>query len=400
MPPQTEPIDENPNLYLLRSLGKLNQPDEWKTGLDEFAHQFRLGLIYDHLVVYRKNGGNSLEPVFARAVGRGRSSEADTAWGDPIANQAIQEKKTVITYPQKTPGTNRLELPYGLGLPVFSGDDVIGAMVIIRFGGPGYSDLDLEQAQGFASIIGLVLGNLKLRHKLEELNEKCKQATLQDNFISTITHELRSPLGFIKGYTTTLLRSDTTWDTATQQEFLHIIDAETDHLQAMIDNLLDSARLQSHMLEINLQPVRVESLLHNIVARARVHHSNMEIKLNIVEPVKMVNADPGRLEQVFENLVTNAHKYAPGSPLWITLHSEGPLVIVEFRDEGPGIPEESLEKIFWRFYRDPQSGRDVHGSGLGLYICRQILDAHNGKISVESVSGKGSNFVISLPAME
>jgi len=400
MPPQTETIDENPNLYLLRSLGKLNRLDDWKTGLDEFAHQIRLGLIYDHLVVYRQNGGNTLEPFYARAVGRGRAGEADTAWGDTIGIQAVQEKHPVVTYPQLTPGTNRLELPYGLGLPIFNGNDVIGAMVIIRFGGPGYSELDMEQAQGFASIIGLVLGNQKLRRKVDELTERCKVSTLQDNFISTITHELRSPLGFIKGYTTTLLRSDTTWDTATQQEFLRIIDSETDHLQAMIDNLLDSARLQSHMLEILLQPVRVEGLLNNIVARAQVHHSNMIIHLKIVEPVKMVNADPGRLEQVFENLVTNAHKYAPDSPLWITLRSDASQVIVEFRDEGPGIPPESLEKIFLRFYRDPVSERDTHGSGLGLYICRQILDAHDGKISVESVSGKGSTFVISLPAME
>jgi signal transduction histidine kinase len=144
----------------------------------------------------------------------------------------------------------------------------------------------------------------------------------------------------------------------------------------------------------------VEGLLNNIVARAQVHHGNMIINLRIVEPVKMVNADPGRLEQVFENLVTNAHKYAPESPLWITLQSDDAQVIVEFRDEGPGIPPESLEKIFLRFYRDPISERDAHGSGLGLYICRQILDAHDGKISVESVSGKGSTFVISLPAME
>jgi signal transduction histidine kinase len=400
MPPQTESIDENPNLYLLRSLAKLNKQDEWKAGLDEFAHQIRLGLIYDHLVVYRQNGGNTLEPFFARAVGRGRASEADTAWGDTIGIQAVQEKHPVITHPQKTPGTNRLELPFGLGLPVFNGNDVIGAMVIIRFGGPGYSELDMEQAQAFASIIGLVLGNQKLQRKVDELTELCKVSTLQDNFISTITHELRSPLGFIKGYTTTLLRSDTTWDTNTQQEFLRIIDSETDHLQSMIDNLLDSARLQSNMLEIHLQPVRVEGLLNNIIARARVHHSHMIIHLNIIEPVKMVNADPGRLEQVFENLVTNAHKYAPESPLWITLRSDASQVIVEFRDEGPGIPPESQGKIFLRFYRDPISERDAHGSGLGLYICRQILDAHNGKISVESVSGNGSNFVISLPAME
>ena len=400
MPPMTEPIDENPNLYFLRSLEKLNNADEWKIGLDEFAHLIRLGLIYDHLVVFKMNGGNALEPVFARAVGRGRSGEADTAWGDSIGIQAVQEKRPVIANPKKTPGTNRLENPYGLGIPIFNSGDVIGAMVIIRFGGPGYSDLDLEQAQGFASILGLVLGNIKLRRTVEELTERCKTSNLQDNFISTITHELRSPLGFIKGYTTTLLRSDATWDSTTQQEFLRIIDAETDHLQAMIDNLLDSARLQSNMLEFHFQPVRVESLLNNIIARAHIHHGGMTIHLKIMEPVQMVNADPERLEQVFENLITNAHKYAPESPVWINLRTDKEQVIIEFRDEGPGIPPESQEKIFWRFYRDPLSEREAHGSGLGLYICRQILDAHKGKISVESITGKGSTFVIWLPAME
>jgi signal transduction histidine kinase len=168
----------------------------------------------------------------------------------------------------------------------------------------------------------------------------------------------------------------------------------------MIDNLLDSARLQSNMLEFHFQPVRVEALLHNIIARARIHHGDMNIQLKIIEPVKMVNADPERLEQVFENLITNAHKYAPESPVWITLQSKNGRVIIEFRDEGPGIPPESQEKIFWRFYRDPQSERETHGSGLGLFICRQILDAHKGKISVESIKGKGSSFVISLPAMD
>jgi K+-sensing histidine kinase KdpD len=182
-------------------------------------------------VVFKINGGNTLEPVFARAVGRGRSGEADTAWGDSIGYQVIKEKRPVINNPKKTPGTNRLEYPYGLGIPVFNNGDVIGAIVIIRFGGPEYTDLDIEQAQCFASILGLVLGNIRLRHEVEKLSERCKVSDLQDNFISTITHELRSPLGFIKGYTTTLLRSDTTWDSNTQQEFLRIIDAETDHFR-------------------------------------------------------------------------------------------------------------------------------------------------------------------------
>jgi K+-sensing histidine kinase KdpD len=400
MPPQTEPIEENPNLYLLRSLGKLNKPDEWKAGLDDFAHQVRMGLIFDHLVIYKKNGGGSLEPVYARAVGRGRSAEADTAWGDSIGAQAIQENCPVATLPQTTPGSDRLDRPYGLALPLTNGDEALGAVVMIRFGGPSYSSLDIEQAQGFSSILGLIMDNTKLRHKVELLTQQSKISTLQDNFIATITHELRSPLGYIKGYTTTLLRSDTTWDAKTQQEFLKIIDTETDHLHELIDNLLDSARLQSSMLEMVMQPVRVEGLVNNILARTTIHHPEMVTHLEVIQPVKMVKADPRRLEQVFENLVTNTSKYAPNSPLWITIKSDDHSVIITFRDKGPGIPPESLDKIFWRFYRDPQSSKETRGSGLGLYICHQIIDAHHGEISVESTIGEGSTFTITLPSIE
>jgi K+-sensing histidine kinase KdpD len=400
MPPQTESMEENPNLYLLRSLGKLNKPDEWKTGLDDFAHQVRMGLIYDHLVIYKKNGGNSLEPIYARAVGRGRSAEADTAWGDSIGAQAIQENRPISTLPQKSPGSDRLDRPYGLALPLSNGEESLGAVVMIRFGGPDYSPLDIEQAQGFSSILSLILSNIRLRKQVDELSQQCKISTLQDNFISTITHELRSPLGFIKGYTTTLLRSDTTWDAKTQQEFLKIIDIETDHLHGLIDNLLDSARLQSNMLEMVMQPVRVEGLVNNILARAVIHHSQLVTHLDVIPPIKMVKADPGRLEQVFENLVTNTSKYAPNSPLWITIQSDEHSLIIKFRDEGPGIPPESLDKVFWRFYRDPQSSRENRGSGLGLYICHQIIDAHHGKISVESTVGVGTTFIITLPAID
>ncbi len=177
-------------------------------------------------MIYNKNGGDHLEPVYARAVGRGRSAEADTAWGDSIGAQAIQDNQPVATFRKKT-RSNRLDCPYGLALPLSMGDHPFGAVVLIRFGGPDYTPIDIEQAQGFSAILGLILGNLKLRHQVDELTQQCKVSTLQDNFISTITHELRSPLGFIKGYTTTLLRADTTWDSKTQLEFLKIIDLET-----------------------------------------------------------------------------------------------------------------------------------------------------------------------------
>jgi signal transduction histidine kinase len=183
-----------------------------------------------------------------------------------------------------------------------------------------------------------------------------------------------------------------------QQEFLEIIDSETDHLQELIDNLLDSAQLQSSMLEMHLQPVRVEGLIQDTIARTSLHHPELKIILEIIEPVALVQADPRRLVQVFENLISNSAKYTPQSPLWIKIKSENQNVILQFRDEGLGIDPDSLEKIFWRFYRDPLTSKETRGSGLGLYICKQIIDAHNGKISVESTIGKGTCFTVSLPA--
>jgi signal transduction histidine kinase len=398
MTPPTVPED-TPNQYLLRSLSKLHKPDEWRTGMDDFTHQVRLGLIFDHLVIYKKNGGGNLEPVYARAVGRGRSAEADTAWGDGIGNQAIQENQAITTYPPQNSEADRLDRPFGLAIPLSNNNTAFGAVVLIRFGGPVFSPIDIYQAQGYSAVVSLVLGNQILRNEVESLSLQCRQSDLQDNFISTITHELRSPLGFIKGYATTLLRSDTTWDSQLQQEFLHIIDSETDHLQELIDNLLDSARLQSNMLEMHMQPVKVESLIQNILARTNLYHPELNIHFDITKPINLVKADPRRLEQVFENLISNSAKYAPQSPLWITIKSENLQVILQFRDEGPGIPPESLEKIFWRFFRDPSTSKDTRGSGLGLYICKQIIDAHNGKISVESTVGEGTRFIILLPAL-
>ncbi len=172
-----------------------------------------MGLIFDHLVIYKKNGGGNLEPVYARAVGRGRSAEADTSWGDSIGAQAILENKPISALPQKTPGFRPVGSSLWSGHSPYPSVKILWVLLfMIRFGGPDYSAIDIEQAQGFSSILGLILGNLKLRQQVELLTERCKISTLQDNFISTITHELRSPLGFIKGYTTTLLRSDTSWD--------------------------------------------------------------------------------------------------------------------------------------------------------------------------------------------
>jgi signal transduction histidine kinase len=218
---------------------------------------------------------------------------------------------------------------------------------------------------------------------------------LQDDFIATISHELHTPLGFIKGYTTSLLRADTSWDSATQLEFLNIIDEESDHLLTLIDRMLDSARLQSGNMNMDFQPVRLESLLRDEVLRIQGRHTGLEIDLNLT-PAPPILADPIRLAQVLDNLFDNAAKYAPGAKISLSLQINEKWQIVTFADLGPGIPSEHIPFLFERFYRVPGQFSNS-GTGLGLFICKQIVDAHHGRMSVKTAPGKGTAFRIELP---
>jgi two-component system, OmpR family, sensor histidine kinase VicK len=218
---------------------------------------------------------------------------------------------------------------------------------------------------------------------------------LQEDFVSTISHELRTPLGFIKGYSTSLLRQDTSWDEETQKEFLTIIDEEADRLSLLIENVLESARLQSKTLTLRFQPLRLDAVLRDVILRIRARHRELDVSAQL-ETVPPILGDGVRLAQVFENLFTNALKYAPGSPIIILLKRVGDNILVSFMDRGPGIARESLPLIFERFYR-VRGEKTVTGTGLGLYICKQIIQAHRGKIWAESDPGQGTTFFIELP---
>jgi signal transduction histidine kinase len=192
-----------------------------------------------------------------------------------------------------------------------------------------------------------------------------------------------------------LLRSDTKWDQATQHEFLTIIDEEADRLMYLLDHLLDSARLQSGVLVMDFQPVRLDSLIRDVAMRIRSRHKSIEIELDL-QPAPPIRADTVRLVQVFDNLFENSLKYAPNSKIVISMKKLDEYIRVTFSDHGPGILPEHLPFLFERFYRVPnQEGK--RGTGLGLYICREIIRAHSGLISIETSPDKGTTFIIELP---
>lgn len=369
-----------------------------ETALNEIIRLARPVFIFDNMVLYVQQEGAAPEPIFARAIGRGRFLEADLAWGEVIANDAYQAAET-ITRLEKLPEADedRTKLRYLLGLPLKIGDKVMGSLVFIRFGSPPYTSEQIHLAEFITVHVAQLLDHRKLVERVANLEAKRRLDNLQDDFIATISHELLTPLGFIKGYATTLLRDDTNWDADTYREFLTIIDEEADRLRELIDNLMDSSRLQSGTLRISFQPVRVEALLRDIALRASSRDDNLKIHLKLNAPGLQIQADPTRLAQVFENLLSNARKYAPGSSILISLEIIDDMAKISVKDNGPGISEEHLKNIFQRFYRVPGDSTSIRGTGLGLYIVRQIIHAHHGEINVESKVGEGTTFNIYLP---
>jgi signal transduction histidine kinase len=386
----------------LTQLNKLFQDllkqQDWKASLDMLFLSMRDLFVFDNVAIYLEDlQSKGLDVIYARAIGRGKTAEADAAWGEMIANEAITSANMVLKRPGKaTREVDRLAQTYLVGFPLTIGPKVRGALLFVRFGGPDYSDMHIHVASLQAFWTASILERKELQEARAELDSVQRQMRLQDDFVSTISHELRTPLGFIKGYSTSLLRQDTTWDEATQREFLNIIDEEADRLTRLIEDMLESARLQSRTLQFKFSPIRLDALVRDVATRVHTHHPQLKIDFQL-ETLPPVSGDGVRLSQVFENLFSNAIKYAPNAPITISTRALGNKVQISFADKGEGIPEDYLPFLFERFYRVPGE-RTVTGTGLGLYICKQIVMAHHGKIWVESVLDKGTTFFIELPA--
>lgn len=397
--PGTLPPKELEAVYAIaRAVGQSMNID---MALDEISLLTRPVFIFDSIILYLPTNGNGLEAAYARLIGRGQSAEGDQAWGESISNETFQTGQ-VIMRSEKLDGweTDRLRTRYYLGLPLRIREELMGTLVFCRFGGPPYTPEQIHLAEFIAAHVAQILGHKQLIERVGNLEAEKRLDQLQKDFIATISHELNTPLGFIKGYATTLLRTDINWDETTRREFLTIIDEEADRLRELIDNLLDSSRLQSGTLPMQFQLVRMDSFLRDITVRASSRYKNLPIQLDIKKTDVRCQADPTRLAQVLENLLSNAVKYAPDANVTLSLDTSPGKVHIAVQDNGPGIAPEHQSHLFGRFFRAPEDASKVRGTGLGLFICRQIINAHGGEITVESTVGVGTTFHIYLPMDE
>ncbi|HSP35053.1 MAG TPA: ATP-binding protein [Thermoanaerobaculia bacterium] len=294
-----------------------------------------------------------------------------------------------------------MQLASTLILPLRTRREVLGALIIAANDPErAMTDDKLPLAELLAERASLAIENAKLYNEQVDARRKVEDLSrLKDEFLSIASHELRTPVTSIKGYTQlakTLIREN---DLGTSEEYLDIALDQIDRMSRLILELLDVSRIETGRLEIRREPINWSNFVSDVVHRHHTAVSDRHFHLDIPDESRVVVGDRDRLEQVLGNLLENAVKYSPeGSDIFIAVINKAESVVTSVCDGGIGIPADELNRVFERFHRGRQvSSTNYGGLGLGLYITKQIVERHNGTIWVESKEGSGTTFYFSVP---
>lgn len=247
---------------------------------------------------------------------------------------------------------------------------------------------DEGAAQGVVAVLRDITGQKELER-------------MKSNFLSVVSHELKTPLHSIKGFVDIILMGKTGEITDTQQDFLNTVRAQTDHLQSLIQDLLEFSRLESGQVKLRLEAVSIAEVAVRVLDNLNPQAGEKGVRLLVEVPLDfpLIEADRMRITQVITNLAHNAIKFTPnGGTVSVGAVDLEERVRVSVSDTGIGIPPGEREKVFDRFYQvDSTTTRPYRGTGLGLTICKHIVEYHRGRIWVEGEEGEGSTFFFTLP---
>jgi PAS domain S-box-containing protein len=237
---------------------------------------------------------------------------------------------------------------------------------------------------------------------MRDISEVRALEQLKSDFVATVSHELRTPLTSIYGFAETLLREDASFGEEDRASFIRYIASETERLNRLVESLLSAARLETGAVGLQLSPVDIAAVARDVAPWAGGRSEQHKLALVLPPGGALAEADADRVRQVLINLIDNAIKYSPdGGTVTVRVRKRRRVVELRVSDEGIGISERDQRNLFQKFFRvDAAMSRGIRGIGLGLYLVRGFVTAMGGRIWVESEHGKGSTFVVELPASE
>ncbi len=327
----------------------------------------------------------SLHPALDRPIldHLGQIGEmVSVAWNPPVGSLASRQRLEQI-----------------LALPLSNGGGLVGVIYVLRHrSAPRFEARDLELLDLFARQAATTIEQARLA--AEAVAERNRLESMQSSFVSIVSHELQTPVAIIKAYAGTLARPDAPWNRDTVTRVAHTIEEECDRLHRLITDLLDLSRIQAGRVGMSMGPVDLADLAETVAERNRARSPKHGMATDFPPDFPIIRGDREKLRQALGNLIDNAIKYSPdGGQIVLGGRAALDHVVLTVSDEGIGIPPEEHQHVFERFHRvDTRLSRTTQGVGLGLYICKVIVEAHGGRIWVESDgAGRGSTFLIRLP---
>jgi signal transduction histidine kinase/HAMP domain-containing protein len=378
--------------------------------LEQVVQVVRSRFVYSRVAVYTANGKGDLlhlracagEPEFFSQNSSLHNAMVPVDVPGPVG-QAFREGETVVEiHPIPiTVGPPTSYVNSEIALPLRLGDRILGVLHVQSTDEEGVDRDDVSVLQNVASQITIALENARAYAAERDAVERLKGLDQSKRrFLSNMSHEFRTPLTNILGFSRLMLKGISGPLTDQQREDLHIVYQDSQHLLGLINDLLDISHIEAGLMELEFQEVDLPQLIHSVMATvsALVRDREVELHQEIAPDIPKVQADMARIRQVLLRLLANAAKFTEEGTITVRAWPTDGEVRVSVSDTGVGIQPEDRERIFRRFEQGTmENGRRPDGAGLGLALSKEFVEMHGGKIWVESEFGKGSTFTFSLP---